>query len=159
MSAEKTWNFFEEAKTLAKTIKLQGFSQTYAAKHLGFTQSALSNKLRLLKLSPELQKKILTAHLTERHARALLRLPEARREIALEHIIAHHYNVSTTEAYIDKLLLSVPQSVPKVCKELLPIYESIHKAAQSLQSSGHLVEIVEHGGPSMITINLHVHKK
>ncbi len=159
MSTEKTWNFFEEAKTLAKTIKLQGFSQTYAAKHLGFTQSALSNKLRLLKLSSVIQEKILKSHLTERHARALLRLPEDRRELALEHIVAHQYNVSTTEAYIDELLLSAPQTVPKVCKELLPIYESIHKAAQNLQSSGHLVEVVEHGGPAMITIHLHVHKK
>jgi len=159
VSAEKTRNFFQEAKTLKKTIKLQGFSQTYAAKRLGFTQSALSNKLRLLQLSPVLQEKILASNLTERHARALLRLPEERREIALKHIILHRYNVSTTEAYIDELLLSAPKTVPAVCKELLPIYESIHKAAKNLQSNGHLVEITEHGGPAMITIHLHVHKK
>lgn len=159
MSIEKRFNFFEEAKTLAKTIQLQGFSQTYAAKRLGFTQSALSNKLRLLRLSSELQEKILSAGLTERHARALLRLPEERQGIALAHIIEHRYNVSETEAYIDQLLFSPPKKVSAVCPELLPIYENIHKAAQNLQSSGHLVEIVESGSPAMITIHLHVHRK
>ena len=155
----KNKDFFKEAKTLANVIKLQGFSQTYAAKRLGFTQSALSNKLRLLQLSPILQEKILASNLTERHARALLRLPAERREIALEHIILHQYNVSATEAYIEELLLTAPSTVPAVCKELLPIYESIHQAAKNLQASGHLVEIAEHGGPAMITIHLHVHKK
>lgn len=159
MALGKRMNFFEEAKALANTIQLQGFSQTYAAKRLGFTQSALSNKLRLLRLSPELQEKILSADLSERHARALLRLPEERQGIALAHIIEHRYNVSETEAYIDQLLFSPPTTVPEVCPELLPIYENIHKAAQNLRSSGHHVEIAESGSPSMITIHLHVHRK
>ena len=160
MSVTKRIDFFEEARTLYQTIKLQGFSQTYAARRLGFTQSALSNKLRLLRLSPEIQNTILEFDLTERHARALLRLPEDRRELALAHIIAHSYNVSETESYIDLLLQSPPTpKVSAVCPELRPFYDGIHNAAQNLKSSGHLVEISESGNDAMITINIHVHRK
>ncbi len=160
MSVEKRNNFFEEARVLYQTIKLQGFSQTYAAKRLGFTQSALSNKLRLLRLSPELQKTILEFDLTERHARALLRLPEDRREIALAHIIAHSYNVNETETYIDHMLQNPPTTKgSSVCSELRPIYDGIYNAAQTLKSTGHLVEISESGSGAMITINIHVHRK
>ncbi|MBQ3055706.1 MAG: hypothetical protein IJC88_06340 [Oscillospiraceae bacterium] len=156
----KQLNFFEEAEQLAREVKRQGYSQAYAAKRLGFTQSALSNKLRLLKLSPELQKTILEFCLTERHARALLRLEEDRREIALAHIIAHSYNVSETEAYIDSLLLGPKnETVMNVCPELKPFYDGIHKTAQTLRTKGRLVEICESGSGSMITIQIHVHRK
>ena len=160
MSHVKQTDFFAEAEALARAVHQHGFSQSYAAKHLGFTQSALSNKLRLLKLSPELRKTILEFCLTERHARALLRLEEDRREIALAHIIAHSYNVSETEDYIDSILCSAKnQSVPAVCAELKPFYDGIHKTAQTLRSKGRLVEICENGTDSMITIHIHVHKK
>jgi len=156
----KQTNFFAEAEALAQTVKRHGFSQTYVAKKLGFTQSALSNKLRLLKLAPELQQTILEFCLTERHARALLRLEEDRREIALAHIIAHSYNVSETESYIDSLL-SGPKNQPvsDVCPELRPFYDGIHKTAQTLRNNGRHVEVCESGSGSMITIHIHVHRK
>ena len=156
----KQTDFFAEAKALLQAVQGQGYSQSYAAKRLGFTQSALSNKLRLLKLAPELQKTILEFDLTERHARALLRLEEDRREIALAHIIAHSYNVSETEAYIDSILCGTKnQPVSQVCSELKPFYDGIHKTAQALRGKGKLVEICESGSGSMITIHIHVHKK
>ncbi len=156
----KRSDFFAEAEKLAHAVERAGFSQTYVAKRLGFTQSALSNKLRLLKLSPDLRKTILEFRLTERHARALLRLEENRREIALAHIIAHSYNVSETEQYIDSLLCGPKnQPISEVCEELAPFYEGIHKTAQALREKGRLVEICESGSGAMITINIHVHKK
>ena len=160
MIHKKQADFFAEAETLASTIDDCGYSQSYAAKRLGFTQSALSNKLRLLKLSPTLRETILEFSLTERHARALLRLEEQRREIALAHIIAHSYNVSETESYIDSLLHGMkPNSVSDVCEELRPFYDGIHKTAENLRSQGRLVEICESGSGAMITINIHVHRK
>jgi len=157
---KKQADFFAEAESLAEAVRSCGYSQSYAAKRLGFTQAALSNKLRLLKLSPTLRKTIRDFCLTERHARALLRLEEHRREIALAHIIAHSYNVHQTEEYIDSLLCGAkPTPVSDVCEELRPFYDGIHKTAERLREKGRLVEICESGSGAMITINIHVHRK
>jgi ParB family chromosome partitioning protein len=80
-------------------------SQEEAARCISKSQSAVANKLRILKLPPELLAKLRSAGLTERHARALLRLeePEAQAK-ALEAIIAGDLTVAKTEAYIESLL-------------------------------------------------------
>jgi len=110
----KQTNFFAEAEALAQTVKRHGFSQTYVAKKLGFTQSALSNKLRLLKLAPELQQTILEFCLTERHARALLRLPDEEMQWkALMKIVEKNMNVRAAEEYIDSLLGEKEEEAPK----------------------------------------------
>src|SRR5699024_11286125 len=67
-----------------EVIRLWGCTQAEAARRLGLSQSALANKLRLLSLSPAQQQICTAHHLTERHARAALRLPESRRTAALD---------------------------------------------------------------------------
>ena len=79
-------------------------SQLEIASRLGLAQSTLSNKLRLLRLNDDQRVRIMTARLTERHARALLRLEGDDRENALNHIIANALNLKETEEYILKLL-------------------------------------------------------
>ena len=79
---------FEEAEGINRLITEYGISQSEAAARLGISQSGLSNKLRLLKLSDSIKERISSARLTERHARALLRLPEEMREEVLDRIIA-----------------------------------------------------------------------
>ena len=71
---------------------------------MGKSQSAVSNKLRLLKLDKHLLDKLLSAGLTERYGRALLRLPPDLRGEALDHIVAEQLTVAKTEAYIDQLM-------------------------------------------------------
>ena len=80
---------------------------------LGRSPSALANKLRLLRLSPDCCR-LLTEHdLTERHARALLRLEDEEERLnALHHIIRHHLNVAQTEQYIDKRLAQLQTTPP-----------------------------------------------
>lgn len=98
-------DFVEEANGISQLIKLFGMSQEEAARRIGKSQSAVANKLRLLKLAPELLDKLLANGLTERHARALLRLDTPERQAcALEHIIDMGLNVAMTDAYIDALL-------------------------------------------------------
>ena len=70
----KDLQFFDEAEAIAKLLDFYGMTQEDAAIRLGKNQSTIANKLRLLKLSDELRSKIRTYGLTERHARALLRL-------------------------------------------------------------------------------------
>ncbi len=98
-------DFIEEANGLKQLIELFGMSQEEAARRLGKSQSAVANKLRLLKLPPDVLTSLRDNGLTERHGRALLRLgnADAQRE-ALAHIIARDLNVVSTDNYIEALL-------------------------------------------------------
>lgn len=98
-------SFLEEADAIYHLIEEHKFTQETLAKKLGKSQSAIANKLRLLKLSPEM-KKIITEHkLTERHARAVLRLPiDELRVKALKDILRYNYNVVQTDEMVDKML-------------------------------------------------------
>lgn len=103
--------FFEEAMGINRLITNFGFSQSEVAARLGLSASTVSNKLRLLKLSPEIQERICAASLTERHARALLRLMPEQREDVLDKIIAEDLNLSQTEELINGIL-NPPQIAP-----------------------------------------------
>ena len=84
-----------------------------AAALLGRSPSALANKLRLLRLSPDCCRLLNEHDLTERHARALLRLEDEEERLnALHHIIRQHLNVAQTEQYIDKRLAQLQATPP-----------------------------------------------
>ena len=95
---------FEEVQGINRLITEYGISQSEAAARLGIAQSTLSNKLRLLRLSDGIKERIISARLTERHARALLRLPEEMRDGALDRIIAEGMTLTQAEEYICSLL-------------------------------------------------------
>lgn len=98
-------DFVEEAVGISRLIQLRSLSQEQAARMLGKSQSAIANKLRLLRHSPQVLTAIQNAGLSERHARALLRLPtEPAKMRAIENIAALGMSVSRTEQYIDNLL-------------------------------------------------------
>lgn len=98
-------NMFEQAEAFARLIREFHLTQDEAARRVSMSQSAVANKLRILRLLPEERQKILEAGLTERHARALLKLsdPSLRGDV-LQHILDRKLNVSASEAYIDRLL-------------------------------------------------------
>lgn len=105
-------DFIEEANGIRKLIELFGMNQEEAARRIGKSQSAVANKLRLLKLPEDVLNGLRDAELTERHGRALLRLPDAEAQrSALEYIITHELNVSATDAYVDSLL-NEPEKKP-----------------------------------------------
>lgn len=98
-------DFFEEAYGFKRLIDQYGLTQEEAARKVGKTQSAVANKLRLLRLSQKNMELIRSANLTERHARCLLRLDsEDERINATNYIIEHDLNVSRSEQYIEELL-------------------------------------------------------
>lgn len=98
-------HLFEEAEGIARLITEWDVTQEEAALRLGKSQSTIANKLRLLRIGVEDRRKIVGAGLTERHARALLRIPNERmRSKVLGTIIANHYNVQKTDDYIEQLL-------------------------------------------------------
>ena len=98
-------DFIEEAEGIALLIKTYGMSQEETARRLGKSQSAIANKLRILKLSPEVLFFLRETNLSERHARALLRLKTNEERLdCLHYIVNNHLNVSKTEEYIDSYL-------------------------------------------------------
>ncbi len=98
-------DFIEEAEGLRALTRSYGMSQEEAARCIGLSQSAVANKLRLLRLSPELLYLLRERGLSERHARALLRLEndEQRLEV-LSYVLEHDLNVARTEQYIEDYL-------------------------------------------------------
>ena len=107
---------FEEAEGISRLINVYGISQCEVAEKIGIAQSTLSNKLRLLKLDSILRQRITAARLSERHARALLRIPEEKRGEALDYIIAKQLTIPETEEYIDKLLSPKREKVQPIRK-------------------------------------------
>ena len=93
----------EEARAMQRILENSGLTQAELAKRLGYRQSTVANKLRLLKLSPELQEDIARGVLTERHARALLKVDSDLQEKIAQTIIEKNYTVKETEDYIENL--------------------------------------------------------
>lgn len=99
-------DFVEEATALAKLIQLYHLSQEEAAKRIGKSQSAVANKLRLLRLAPDALALLRTHGCTERHARALLRLEQPELQCsAAAFVVEHGLTVAQTEEYVESLLM------------------------------------------------------
>ena len=97
-------NPFEQAQGMKDVMVLWDCTQAEAAKRLGMAQPTLANKLRLLQLNTDQRQFVLDNNLTERHARAVLRLPENRRSEALINIAKRRMNARQTDLYIEQLL-------------------------------------------------------
>ncbi|MBO7304371.1 MAG: hypothetical protein J6V09_04045 [Clostridia bacterium] len=99
-------NMFDEAQALRTMIIMCGLTQAEIARRMGVSQSYVANKLRLLNFPEEVREKINEAKITERHARALLKLPDSdmQREV-IDKIRSMRLPVRATEALIDDMLI------------------------------------------------------
>jgi len=139
--------FFEEAEGIARLMDICGLSQEQMARTLGLAPSTLSNKLRLLKLSPELRAQVNGAGLTERHARALLRLedPQTRQQV-LTTVIEGQLKVQETDRLIDTLLTAAPvgkagrpptkRPTIRLVRDVRLFVNTIHHAVDAMRRSG-----------------------
>ncbi|SET25428.1 chromosome partitioning protein, ParB family [Oceanobacillus limi] len=94
----------EEAVAYAKLLEMHNLTQEALAQRLGKNQSTVANKLRLLKLPEVVQQSLLNKQITERHARALIKLDEEEKQVKLlSEIIEHDLNVKQTEERIANL--------------------------------------------------------
>ena len=134
-------NYIEEAEAYCTLIDEHGLTQEELADKLGKGQSTIANKIRILRLSPEIRKILTENSLTERHARALLKLPEERQRLRVLKIITDRgLNVAKTEELIDKLLNSGerPMIEPrnmKVFKDLRIFTNTIKQAVEMMKKS------------------------
>lgn len=132
--------FFEEAEAIAKLITEFKLSQETVARRLGKAQSTISNKLRLLKLPREIRQEAENAGLTERHARALLRLDsEERQKRALSIIADRRLNVAETERLIEQMLEKglTPKKPPlKLFKDIRLFVNTLNHAVDTMRRAG-----------------------
>ena len=132
-------DFLDEALALSQLTATYRMTQEEVARRLGKSQSAVANKLRLLRLSPDALTLLRSKGFSERHARALLRLPdEADQARAAQYIVAHDLTVRATEQYIDALL--APKANPSrprfILRDVGIFLNSLTKNLKLVQSAG-----------------------
>ncbi len=137
---------FDTARGIKEVIRLWGCTQAEAARRLGLSQPALANKLRLLTLTPEQQQLCAAHHLTERHARAVLRLPESRRTAALEKIVQEQMSVRQADKLVDAML-AAPKG-PGPCRKTIPMVRDVRFFVNTLQ---HAVDLMTQKGIAATT--------
>ncbi len=135
-------NFFEEAEAISILIKEYGMTQEDAAIRLGMAQSTIANKLRLLKLTSVERKMIISNNLSERHARALLKLNNAEmRHQVLVCIIENNLTVDKTEKYIssletkEKIKASYKKRSP-ILRDVKLFFNTVNKAINVMKLAG-----------------------
>lgn len=158
-------HYLEEAEAMAKLISAYQLSQEEVAVKLGKSQSAVANKLRLLRLSSACTALLREYDLTERHARALLRLTdEEQRLAALKHIGEGKLNVAQTEQYIESLLQQNQQTPPPkrpgyIVRDVRLFLNTIRRSVQVMQRSGVDAKVDRQEDEETITVTVMIPKK
>ena len=132
-------DFLEEALALDKLLRTYCLSQDEVARRIGKSQSAVANKLRLLRLPLPILVRLRDSRLSERHARALLRLENDHRlEKAVDHVIGLKLTVSATEQYISSLLVPAPRKPRRayVIKDVRLFLNSVSRGLTMIRSAG-----------------------
>ena len=131
---------WEEAAAIARLISRYGLSQEEAARRLGRAQPTVANKLRLLRLPEDVRNLLRENGLTERHARALLRLADEEDRLhALQTIIRRGYNVAQSEALIEEMLKrkqTSPRLPTYVVKDVRIFLNTIRHSLGLMQRAG-----------------------
>lgn len=158
-------NCFEEAEAIASLLRRYGLSQEQAAQKLGKSQSAVANKLRLLRLEEDVREEILTKNLTERHARALLRLSDAEsRRRALHTVVSRQLNVAQTEALVDKLVQSrqiepPPKRTQYVIKDVRIFLNSIDHSLRTMRQAGVAAKTIREDTEDSIVLTIRIPRR
>lgn len=165
-------NMFEQAYGFKKLIENYHLTQDEVARRMSLSQSAVANKLRLLRLSYEEQRLILEYGLTERHARAMLKLEESgKRTEAIRVVAEQKMNVQATEHYVEELLAKQTQKkketfarpkedddVFKDEKEMMDMVQSLHRRVDHWNKNGKTASIDVTNGSKMLEICIKISK-
>ena len=178
-------HYFDLAKALFELINRYQMTQEEVATRLGYSQSAIANKLRLLRFSEEEQAHIKQLSLTERHARALLRLKSAEsRVIMAQKIVADGLTVAKSEELIQSINNQNDKKASKVClqrpeieskylpiptkegvlpkkfalRDLTPLYNSIERVLGIFQKTGIQVGYYKEEHADCVDISIRIPK-
>ncbi|HZK33766.1 MAG TPA: nucleoid occlusion protein [Bacillota bacterium] len=142
-------HYMEEAKGYASLINDHRMTQEQLATKLGKSQSTIANKLRILRLSDDVKDMLIREGLTERHARALLKLPDVDLQMKVaDRVVENSLNVRETEALIEKYINTIQQKQSqektghrqkrlfKRSKDLRVFINTIHNAVKMMKDYG-----------------------
>ena len=155
---------WEEAEAIARLITTYHLTQEQAAEKIGKSQSAVANKLRLLRLSDAVRASLREKGLSERHARALLRLSDEHQQLcALEEIHRRGYNVARTEEYVEELLQKNRLTPPKgrstyIIKDVRLFLNSVERGLGLIRQAGIDAQIGRRDTEEEICLTIHIPK-
>ncbi len=131
-------NCFETAEGIRSLIDTYELTQCEAATQLGCSQSAVANKLRLLRLTEEERQILLEAGMTERHARALLRLTGEQRRRAIKQVVSEKLTVAQTERLVEDLLAGRVRRRPAkpLVRDVRVFFNTINHALDIMRRGG-----------------------
>lgn len=160
-------HFFEEAEGFQQLIANFSFTQEELAQRMGRKQSTIANKMRLLKLSTQARTALFQANLTERHARALLKVEDEKTQLELIQLITEKaLNVRDTEVLVEEVLAEkMPPAKAKnnkrvsVIRDVRIFLNSINDIAGQMKKSGLKVKIKQEQDDEFITIKMVIPKQ
>lgn len=140
-------SYMEEAEGYCNLIKEHGFTQEELAQKIGKSQSTIANKIRLLKLSPIIKKILSDNELSERHARALLKLSSEQLQLkVIKIVLERSFNVKRTEELVEAAIRKVSLSeqrasnesprVTRVIKDMRIFINTIRQSVELMKISG-----------------------
>lgn len=139
-------NYMEEAEGYNHLLTDHGFTQEELAQKIGKSQSTIANKIRLLKLPPLVKKIISDNNLTERHARALLKLHDEQLQLkVLKHVCEKGLNVKKTEELVERAIEKYTKDikekdserkVTRAVKDIRIFVNTIRQAIDLMKKSG-----------------------
>ena len=152
-------NPIDEATAYENLMELNSLTQAQLAKDIGKSQSYVANKLRLLKLDPQVQEALAQGAITARHGRALLALSSDQQKQALEQILSDKLNVKQTEELVAKLLEepAKPKEKRKVFRmsqDMRVQINTIKEAVKLAKQSGIKVKVAEQKGEDEYSITI-----
>lgn len=160
-------NYFEEAEGYAKLMKEFGITQEEIAKRMGKSQSTIANKLRLLNLPEVVRKEISINVITERHARALLKLEDENLQLkALEEIYSKNLNVRQTDELVEQLLIfnekqskeKTRRKMKKIFKDMRLYLNTIRSAVNTIRDAGLDADISENDYEEYLEVTIRLPK-
>lgn len=160
-------HYLEEAQCYQALLTTYNLKQEELAERLGKSQSAIANKLRILKLSPAVKSAMGEARLTERHARALLRIKDEKMQLEMVSKIKEKgMSVKDTEKLVDKTLNKLYDNktdgakprpvIIRVIRDYRLFMNSINAAVEQLRDSGLHVDIEQNDRDDGVDIAIHV---
>ncbi|MDR7868750.1 MAG: nucleoid occlusion protein [Sporomusaceae bacterium] len=162
-------HFLEEAEGFQQLLANFGLTQEELARRVGKNQSTIANKLRLLRLSPEVRHDLVAASLTERHARALLKIEDpVKQQEALTVIRQNTLNVREAEDLVEGFLDDISremakkaprQNVVKIIRDVRIFLNSINSVVAEMKKAGLKVKVNQTMDEEFININLKIPKR
>ena len=158
-------HYMEEAQAIARLISTYGLSQEETARRRGRSQSAVANKLRLLRLGQGCVELLRQYDLTERHARALLRLEGEEERLAAARAMGEQgMNVAAAEAYVERLLVKKQTEPPGrrqvyIIKDVRLFLNSLDRGMETIRRAGVDARCHRQDSEEEITLTIQIPKK